>query len=406
MNNEIAKQILNCRSGKDGVAKILNGLTLSSGTLGGEVAGFAVATKWNAENPLYEALNHVKVSRMFYTTQDINSTYAHADVWTKNSATSYSQVIADTYGWSEGVDELPAGAESSGTKDDDYLIEDNVEKWYQDAEDDKYYQVIVATVKWDDATTTEPDTVTGEKTSANLTVENLGLWFYDLSGVQKLLQALTLTPNPINTAMFYKQLDVTQEDLDDLQDSGEYADFIEWVSWELRRHTEDLVISSFLGNSSIYTGTVTYPFLADEISSVFTTKSEKEQASASDYDYITVANVAQMVATVKTDHKWLVINPTDLDTLIGEMAESAPTADKYALAGRVGVDFIYSTELAMRGKVICLDPEEFWLREKNILEVAYPVYDYNKTTMLYEITCGIRPHKPLCSAMLIGSLMN
>ena len=65
MNNEIAKQILNCRSGKDGVAKILNGLTLSSGTLGGEVAGFAVATKWNAENPLYEALNHVKVSRMF-----------------------------------------------------------------------------------------------------------------------------------------------------------------------------------------------------------------------------------------------------------------------------------------------------------------------------------------------------
>lgn len=406
MNNEIAKQIMNCRSGKDGVAKILNGLTLSSGTLGGEVAGFAVATKWNAENPLYEALNHVKVSRMFYTTQDINSTYAHADVWTKNSATSYSQVIADTYGWSEGVAELPTGAESSGTKDDDYLIEDNAGKWYQDAEDDKYYQVIVATVKWDDATTTEPDTVTGEKTSQNLTVENLGLWFYDLSGVQKLLQALTLTPNPINTAMFYKQLDVTQEDLDDLQDGGEYADFIEWVSWELRRHTEDLVISSFLGNSSIYTGTVTYPFLADEISSVFTTKSAKEQASASDYDYITVANVAAMVSTVKTDHKWLVINPTDLDTLIGEMAENAPTADKYALAGRVGVDFIYSTELAMRGKVICLDPEEFWLREKNILEVAYPVYDYNKTTMLYEITCGIRPHKPLCSAMLIGSLMN
>lgn len=406
MNNEIAKQIMNCRSGKDGVAKILNGLTLSSGTLGGEAAGFAVASKWNAENPLYEALNHVKVSRMFYTTQEINSTYAHADVWSKNSATSYSQVIADTYGWSEGVDELPEGAESSGTKDDDYLVEDNVDKWYQDAEDDKYYQVIVATVKWDDATTTEPDTISGEKTSANLTVENLGLWFYDLSGVQKLLQELTLSPNPINTSVFYKQLDVAQEDIDDLQENGDYSDFVEWASWELRRHTEDLVISSFLGNSSIYTGTVTYPFLANKVSSVFTTVKSKTQASASDYDYITVANVVEMVATVKTDRKWLVVHPTDLEDLVGELAEINPTADKYALAGRVGVDFVYSTELAMRGKIICLDPEEFWLREKNILEVAYPVYDYNKTNMLYEINCGIRPHRPLCSAMLIGSLMN
>lgn len=310
MRNDIAKQIFDCRSGKEGVAKILNEVSLSSGKLGGETSVFAVASKWTAENPLYEALNHVKVSRIFYTTQDINASGASAKAWSKDSQTA------------------------------------------------------------------------------------------------KELQALTLTPQPILTSIFYKQLDVTQEDIDDLNDSGEYSDFLEWVSWELRRHTEDLIISSLLGNSTIYTGTVTYPFLKNQVSSVFTTVSTKSQSGASDFAFVTVQNVADMVATVKTERKWLVINPDDLQALISEMAVMNPAADQFSVAGRVGVDYIYSTPLAMRGKVICLDPDEFWLREKNVIEVAYPVYDYNKTTMLYELNVGIRPHAPLCSAMLLGSTMN
>lgn len=310
MRNDIAKQIFDCRSGKEGVARILNSVSLSSGTLGGETPVFAVASKWTRENPLYEALNHVKVSRMFYTTQDIDAQGASANAWTKDSTEA------------------------------------------------------------------------------------------------KELQALSLTPQPIQTSIFYKQLDVAQEDIDDLNDSGEYAEFLDWASWELRRHTEDLVISSFIGNSDIYTGTVTYPFLKNKVSSVFTTVDTQSQTGASDYSYVTVANVAAMCSTVLSDHKWLIVNPTDLDNLVAEMSETNPTADKYGLAGRCGVDYVYSTNLAMRGKVICLDPDEFWLREKNTLEVAYPVYDYNKTNMLYELNCGIRPHAPLCSAMLLGSTMN
>lgn len=310
MRNDIAKQIFDCRSGKEGVTKILNEVSLSSGKLGGETSVFAVASKWTAENPLYEALNHVKVSRIFYTTQDINANGASAKAWSKDSQTA------------------------------------------------------------------------------------------------KELQSLTLTPQPILTSIFYKQLDVTQEDIDDLNDSGEYAEFLEWVSWELRRHTEDLIISSLLGNSSIYTGTVTYPFLKNQVSSVFTTVTTETQASSSDYAYVTVANVAAMCSTVNAEHKWLILSQTDLDALLAEMSEISPTADKYGLAGRVGVDFVYVTNLAMRGKIICLDPDEFWLREKNVIEVAYPVYDYNKTTMLYELNVGIRPHAPLCSAMLLGSTMN
>lgn len=310
MRNDIAKQIFDCRSGKEGVAKILNGVSLSSGSLGGETSVFAVASKWTVENPLYEALNHVKVSRMFYTTQDIDAEGASANAWSKESEEA------------------------------------------------------------------------------------------------KALQALTLTPQPILTSIFYKQLDVAQEDMDDLNDSGEYAEFLEWATWELRRHTEDLVISSLLGNSEIYTGTVTYPFLKDKVSSVFTTVTTKSQSGDTDFAYITVQNVADMVATVKTERKWLVINPDDLKTLVEEMAIMNPAADQFSLAGRVGVDYVYSTTLAMRGKVICLDPDEMWLREKNTIEVAYPLYHYNKTNMLYEINCGIRPHAPLCSAMLLGSTMN
>ena len=407
MRNDIAKQIFDCRSGKEGVAKILNEVSLSSGTIGGETSVFAVASKWTRENPLYEALNHVKVSRILYTTQDILNQYAHADTWTKTSNIGYNQVEA-TYGWSDPVEVLTEGAESSGDKAEATPSADTYENWYEDdsGETTLYYQVVIASIEWGDTTTEEPDDVEGEKNDSELIDDNIGKWYIDYSGVEKALQALTLTPNPINTALFYKQLDVTQEDMDDLNDSGEYADFLEWASWELRRHVEDLVISSLLGNSEIYTGTVTYPFLKNKVSSVFTTVDTQSQTGSSDYSYVTVANVAAMCSTVMSDHKWLIVNPTDLDNLVAEMSETNPTADKYGLAGRCGVDYVYSTNLAMRGKVICLDPDEFWMREKNTIEVAYPIYDYNKTTMLYELNCGIMPHNPMCSAMMLGSTMN
>lgn len=407
MRNDIAKQIFDCRSGKEGVTKILNEVSLSSGKLGGETSVFAVASKWTAENPLYEALNHVKVSRILYTAQDILNTYAHAEVWTKTSNIGYNQVVA-TYGWSDPVAELPEGAESSGDKAEATPSADTYENWYEDdsGETTVYYQVVITSIGWGDTTTEEPADVEGEKNDSALVEEHIGDWYIDYSGVQKALQALTLTPNPIETALFYKQLDVTQEDIDDLNDSGEYADFLEWASWELRRHTEDLIISSFLGNSSIYTGTVTYPFLKNKVSSTFTTVDTQSQTGSSDYSYVTVANVAAMCSTVIADHKWLIMTQTDLDALLSEMGEMSPTADKYGLASRCGVDFVYVTSLAMRGKIICLDPNEFWLREKNTIEVAYPVYDYNKTTMLYELNVGIKPHNPLCSAMMLGSTMN
>lgn len=421
MRNEIAKQIINCRSGREGVAKILNGVSLESGTLGGETSAFAVAAldvnsggKLPQYNPLYDALNKTKVSRMYYQwypdSEDFDM-FAH--VWKKDGSTGYQQVIAD-FGWSDPVAELPEGAESSGEKSDDELNWNNEGNWYEEttgegeAEETLYYQVIVTDLYWGidpsfisglelpedtEYLTYEQlesidmtDYIEGPKDDSDLVEEYMfQYWFYDNSAFKKYLQDMVLTPNPINTAIFYKQLDVAQEDIDDLNDSGEYNEFLDWVNFELRRNVEDYIITSMF-NSGDYNESI-YCFYPEHIDETFTYLMQGE---------IDLSNLTEMVNNVCTEYKWLIINPNTLNTLLDDNG----LKDKYELAGRLNVDYVYVTYGIMEEMVVCLDPNEFWLREKNTLEVAYPVYHENKVTFLYEKNVGIKPHSPLCSGML------
>lgn len=309
MRNEVAKQILSCKSGKDGVRKLVDGLNAS--LTSGRTSAY-IGTKWNKDNPLFNAMTDVKVGKIIYSTQEIDDSVATAKQWDKTSA------------------------------------------------------------------------------------------------VAKSIQQLNVTPVSITTQYVYKSLDIAQEDIDDLNESGEYAVFEEFATNELRQHVEDYVIGNVIGGkfTSTYSGTSLYRFMVSEVSSVFTTVTTKTQDAASDYSYVTLANVTDICNDVDSDHKWLVVHPDDLASLIAEATELNPLADRYAVAAHVGVNFIYSTRLALRGKVICLDPAEFWKREKNEIEIAYPVYDYNKLNMLYEKNIGIRPHRPLCSSMLVGSLIS
>lgn len=316
MRNEIAKQIVNCRSGKEGVKRILNGVSPTDGTMGGETPIFAASeTLWSdtygsyaRSNSLYDALNHVKVSRMFVqTTQDLEG---------------------NTF-----------------------------------------------------------DTVPRQ-------------WLKDSSGIQKKLQEMLLNPVNINTALIYKQLDVAQEDIDDLNDSGEYADFVEWVNYELRKNVEDAIIAYMLGRDVVAPETeepllidtdAIYRFTPDTIDDMFTIVDTYNDNRG------LVKCLTELSSSICADRKWLVIHPEALHKALDEMG---PTADKYNLAARIGVDYVYDTSLCPNGQAIILDPDEMWLREKNVINTAYPVYDNNKVNMLYEINCGIKPHRASSTALL------
>lgn len=437
MRNEIAKQIVNCRSGKEGVKRILNGVSPTDGTMGGETPIFAASeTLWSdiygshsGSNSLYDALNHVKVSRMFVQlTNDGERDYDFVPrQWLKDSSMGYQQVIAD-FGWSDPVAELPEGVESSGDKSDDELEWGNEGKWYEEttgegeAEETLYYQVIVTDLYWgidpgflSDLNLPE-DTeyltyeqlesidmtnyIEGPKDDSDLVEDYMfQYWFYDPSVFKKKLQEMCLMPVNINTALIYKQLDVTQEDIDDLNDSGEYADFVEWVNYELRKNVEDAIIAYMLGsnvvdpinNEPLIDTDAIYRFTEDTIDDRFTYLDVYIDETG------LVKGLTQLSSNINADRKWLVINPDALQKALDEMG---PTADKYSLAARIGVDYVYVTCLCPNEQAIILDPDEMWLREKNVINTAYPVYDNNKVNMLYEINCGIKPHRAWSTALL------
>ncbi len=444
MRNEIAKQIINCRSGREGVAKILNsyvpeptipanqgvgsGIYLDGGNLAGETSAFAVATmnttgysasQLSQTNPLFDALNKTKVSRLYYQwTPDgwEGGDDFTAHVWKKNSSTGYQQVLAE-YDWSEPVEELPEGAESQGEKEGVEPSADTLGQWYEEttgegeAEETLYYQVIVSDLYWG----VEPEILEelelpedtmclnyeqwnsagGEeaelKESSALAEENIDAWFYDPSAIQKRLQDMILNPNPINTSLVYKQLDVAQEDIDDLNDSGEYSEFLDWVRFELRRNVEEYVIASMLGTVDPIDGI--YSFNPETADDMFTTIYYTD--GNIDLDDIISAN-----SDVITDYKWLVINPITLETILADTG----LKDKYELAGRLNVDYVYVTYSISPDNAVILDPNKFWMREKSVLDVAYPVYQNNKVTFLYEKNIGIVPSFPYCSALVCPAL--
>lgn len=224
------------------------------------------------------------------------------------------------------------------------------------------------------------------------------------SSTEKAIQELTISPKTISTSYIYKRQEITQEDLDDLMDAGNYDEFLEFITLELRRHVEDSIIGNIIGGafSQDYTVSKYERFVIGETNSNFTTVKTKTQSGSSDYTYITTANVQEMCDTaIKTNIKWLVIHPADFRTLM----DDAGVYSENALATLIGVDHIFQTNLAERGKVVCLDPTQYVIKVKNEINIAYPAYEFNKMNMQYEINGGGIIKGLKSSAMLVGSLM-
>ena len=222
----------------------------------------------------------------------------------------------------------------------------------------------------------------------------------------KAIQELTVSPKTIQTGYIYKRQYICQEDLDDLNDSGNYDEFLEFITLELRRHVEDSIIGNIIGGafSQDYSSASNKyeRFVIGETDSKFTTVKTKTQSGSSDYTYITVDNVQEMCDTVlKTNVKWLVIHPADFRALMDDSEVYSETM----LATLLGVDYIFQTLLAERGKVICLDPTQYVIKVKNEINVAYPAYEYNKLNLQYEVNAGGIIKGLKSSGMLVGSLM-
>ena len=190
----------------------------------------------------------------------------------------------------------------------------------------------------------------------------------------KEIQELELEPREITTSYQYKRQQITQEDLDDLRNSGEYDEFLDWTTWELRRNVEDYIIGTILG---INYGNIPASF-----------KYEPIYASPYVFGWDWSTDIADLQilcdSVVKKGSKWLILNPEIYRTILNDSG----LITEYNLMSNLGVDYIYNTRLCSPYLIVCLDPSQYVVKIKNELSVAYPFYQGNAINFQYEINGG------------------
>ena len=272
----------------------------------------------------------------------------------------------------------------------DYTI---ANKWYEDDElfnalnKTQITKFFYTTQEWDDTYAKASEWV---KTSSD----------------PKAIQALTVSPKTISTSYIYKRQQYAQEDLDDVMDNGNLAEFLDWTTWELRRHVIDMIVAGVLGEKSLTniegittTSGQSTPFVIDF---------GKTGSSATDVSsYITIDNLRGLAdEVIAQGQKWLVINPKDFTKAAKHIYASGGTSmfhTEAELAEMIGVDKIYKTNLISEGRVICFVPSEYWVKIKNTLNLAYPQYEYNAQNLQYEINLGGKIHGLLSAAVLYNN---
>lgn len=224
------------------------------------------------------------------------------------------------------------------------------------------------------------------------------------STAEKDIEVLEVTPKTITTAYVYKRQQVANEDLDDIRRAGEEENFLEWITAELYRVLANTVVMAILTGDavnangkkitvfeSIATKTVTDLFtLFVQAAATFPTVAEVRGAADKIYNPNGYKKVAIMSAETKT-------------ALAGYTYASG--GDLYfrsdsELAGQLGVDEIHTTDLMAGKGVIVMLPEEYWVLEKNTIDIAYPQHEHNLMNWQVERNIGGKIHGLLSTAYI------
>ena len=228
------------------------------------------------------------------------------------------------------------------------------------------------------------------------------------SETEKAIQQLEVTGKQIATKYIYKRQRVAQEDLDLIAEAGAETTFLRWINEELDRQIVNLIVMAILVGDFVNTG-------SDVVTS-FETIGTKAATDA----FTTVANplgaapvlkdfrlLADKVANPYGYKKVLVTSQSEL-TAISEFvyASGGDTTylDKAVIAGQIGVDEIYVTDLidATRDGIhgIVLIPEAYWVKERNTIAVTYPTYERNEVNYQKERNIGGAIHDLKSTAVL------
>ena len=211
------------------------------------------------------------------------------------------------------------------------------------------------------------------------------------SETEKLIQQLTVQGKTITTQYIYKRQQIAFEDLDDIEESGSTATFLRWLDEELDRQIINAIIAVMLGDTANFTDITTIESLRGTgVTDVFRTAVTVTDATA-----ITFAEARSIVDAVIAGRgaKWLVMSQAQL-TALAKFKYASGGDDifrsKEEVAAMLGVDRIYVTDKAIG--VVCFIPEEYWVKEKNAMQVSYPKYEFNVMNYQRERNIGGAVH--------------
>lgn len=211
------------------------------------------------------------------------------------------------------------------------------------------------------------------------------------SETEKAIQQLTVQGKTITTQYIYKRQQVAFEDLDLIEEDGNTSNFLRWLDEELDRQIINAIIAVMLGNSTDFTDiTSIEPLIGSGTTDVFRTAVTVTSASS-----VTIAEARQIADAVATGKgaKWMVMNQAQLTALAAFVYASGGSTvyhSKEEVAAMIGVDRIYVTDKALG--CICLVPDEYWVKERNAMQVTYPKYEFNVMNYQRERNIGAAVH--------------
>lgn len=213
------------------------------------------------------------------------------------------------------------------------------------------------------------------------------------SDSQKEEQELALNGKSITTAYIYKLQALANEDLDDAREAGQEAALLRDLRDELMRAVKGLAVRAMLvGDSYNDNGskiTVFETIGTKTVTDLFTTVVNPAVANT-----VTLGDVRKAASKVKTRRKWAVMTE-DLKLQLATRVYAAGGTEFFftdeELAAQLGVDRVIAKDFI--GDVtglhaVIFDPDEYWVKEKNVIDVAFPEYRDNRQGYIYEINMG------------------
>ena len=208
---------------------------------------------------------------------------------------------------------------------------------------------------------------------------------------EKVIQQLTVNGKTISTQYIYKRQQIAFEDLDDIEESGSTATFLRWLDEELDRQIVNSIVAVMLGDTTHFTDITTIEsLLGTGASDAFRTAVTVTDATA-----ITFSEARSIADAVRTGigAKWMVMTQAQL-TALAKFKYASGGDDifrsKEEVAAMLGVDRIYVTDKATA--VVCFVPSEYWVKEKNAMQVSYPKYEFNVMNYQRERNIGGAVH--------------